>query len=164
VPIFLVWSLSILFPVLQTDGVLRVFARTRFLLLVNVCRLLLILGSISWFLSTFGLMGAVLVTLSGMVVAKGMMLFEMTRLLKVGLHDLLPWRGLGATAGLAAVVAAPAWAVMRALADHPLAGLAAAGMTYASIYLAVLAVVHLRRHPGGGGAVESLQAMPTEGG
>ncbi len=163
VPIFLVWSLSILFPVLQTDGVLRVFARTRFLLLVNVTRLLLILGSISWFLSTFGLMGAVLVTLSGMIVAKGLMLFDMSRLLKVGLRGLLPWRGLVATAGLAVAAAAPAWAVMKALTDHPLAGLAAAGMTYASIYLAALAGIHGRRRAGGG-VVETLQAVRAEGG
>jgi O-antigen/teichoic acid export membrane protein len=163
VPIFLVWSLAILFPVLQTDGVLRVFARTRFLLLVNVARLVLILGSISWFLSTFGLMGAVLVTLSGMIVAKGLMLFDMSRLLKVGLRGLLPWRGLGATAALAAAAAAPAWAVMKALADHPLAGLVFAGLTYASIYLAALAAVHMRRGTGGG-AVKTLQAVRAEGG
>jgi len=163
VPIFLVWSLSILFPVIQTDGVLRVFARTRFLLLVNVARLLLILASISWFLSRFGLMGAVLVTLSGMLLAKGLMLFDMTRLLKVGLRGLLPWRGLAATAGLAAAAAAPAWAVMKALADHPLVGLAAAGMTYASIYLAVLAAFHMRRGAGGG-AVGTLRAVRAEGG
>jgi len=163
VPIFLVWSLSILFPVLQTDGVLRVFARTRFLLLVNIARLLLILGTISWFLSTFGLMGAVLVTLSGMIVAKGLMLFDMSRLLQVGLRDLLPWRGLLATAGLAAAAAIPAWVVVRALADHPLTGLAAAGMTYASIYLATLAALHLRRGAGGG-AVKTPRAVHAEGG
>jgi len=163
-PIFLAWSLSILFPVLQTDGVLRVFARTRFLLLVNVTRLLLILGTIFWFLSTFGLMGAVLATLSGMIVAKGLMLFHMSRFLQVGLRDLLPWRGLAATAGLAAATAVPAWAVIKALTGHPLAGLMVAGMTYASIYLAVLAGIHLRRRAGGGGAVKPLRAMRAEGG
>jgi O-antigen/teichoic acid export membrane protein len=163
VPIFLVWTLSILFPVLQTDGVLRVFARTRFLLLVNVVRLLLILGSISWFLSTFGLMGAVLVTLSGMIAAKGLMLFDVSRLLNVGLRGLLPWRGLAGTAGLAAAVALPAWVVMKALDDHPLAGLAAAGMTYASIYLAALAGVH-RWRGSGDGVLSMLRPQRVEAG
>jgi O-antigen/teichoic acid export membrane protein len=163
VPIFLVWSLSILFPVLQTDGVLRVFARTRFLLMVNVIRLLLILGTISWFLSTFGLMGAVLVTLAGMILAKGLMLFEVSRLLVTGLRELLPWRSLAATAGLAAAVAIPAWMVMKALEVHPLAGLAAAGITYASIYLAVLAGFH-RIRGARGGALDTLRAMHAEGG
>jgi O-antigen/teichoic acid export membrane protein len=163
VPIFMAWSLSILSPVLQTDGVLRVFARTRFLLLVNITRLLLILGSISWFLSTFGLMGAVLVTLTGMFVAKAMMLFDMSRLFKVGLRDLLPWRGLAATAGLAGAAAIPAWAVLRTLAGHPLAGLTAAGTTYASIYLAALAAGRMRRRAGGGMA-RTLRAMRAEGG
>jgi O-antigen/teichoic acid export membrane protein len=162
VPIFLVWTLSILFSVLQTDGVLRVFARTRFLLLVNVARLLLILGSISWFLSTFGLMGAVLVTLSGVILAKGLMLFDMSRLLKVGLGGLLPWRGLLGTAALSVAAAAPAWAVMRALAHHPLAGLAAAGSTYSVIYLAALAGIH-RRRGAGGGAVKTLRPVRAEG-
>src|SRR6185295_17517591 len=36
VPIFMVWSLTILFSIVQTDGVLRVFAETRFLFLMNV--------------------------------------------------------------------------------------------------------------------------------
>ena len=150
VPIFLVWSLSILFPVLQTDGVLRVFARTRFLLLVNVVRLLLILGTITWFLSTFGLMGAVLVTLSGMIVAKLLMLFDVSRLLGVGLSELLPWRGLAGTAGLAAAAALPAWVVLKALDEHPLAALVAAGTTYASIYLGAHAGLHRWRGAGGG--------------
>jgi O-antigen/teichoic acid export membrane protein len=163
VPMFLVWSLSILFPVLQTDGVLRVFARTRFLLLVNVIRLLLIMGSISWFLSTFGLMGAVLVTLSGMVVAKGLMLFDVSRRLDAGLRDLLPWRGLAETAGVAAAAAAPAWVVVRALDDHPLLGLVAAGLTYGTIYLAALA--GLRRLRGAGsGALGMLRPQRAEAG
>jgi len=163
VPIFLVWSLSILFPVLQTDGVLRVFARTRFLLVVNVLRLLLILGSISWFLSTFGMMGAVLVTLTGMLLAKGLMLFEVSRRLETGLRDLLPWRGLAETAGLALAAAAPAWVVMKALEDHPLAGIAAAGMTYATIYLAALAGLR-RRQGAGGGAPIVLRPQRAEAG
>jgi len=98
-----------------------------------------------------------------MIVAKGLMLFDMSRLLQVGLRDLLPWRGLLATAGLAAAAAIPAWVVVRALADHPLAGLAAAGMTYASIYLATLAALHLRRGAGGG-AVKTPRAVHAEGG
>ena len=84
-------------------------------------------------------MGAVLVTLSGMVVAKGLMLFEVSRRLEADLRTLLPWRGLAETAALAAVAAAPAWVVMKALEDRPLAGLVAAGLTYAAIYLAALA-------------------------
>ena len=163
VPMFLVWSLSILFPVLQTDGVLRVFARTRFLLLVNVIRLLLIMGSISWFLSTFGLMGAVLVTLSGMVVAKGLMLFDVSRRLDAGLRDLLPWRGLAETAGVAAAAAAPAWLVVRALDDHALLGLVAAGLTYAAVYMAALA--GLRRLRGvGTGTLGMLRPQRAEAG
>jgi energy-converting hydrogenase Eha subunit G len=121
------------------------------------------MGSISWFLSTFGLMGAVLVTLSGMVVAKGLMLFDVSRRLDAGLRDLLPWRGLAETAGVAAATAAPAWVVVRALDDRPLLGLVAAGLAYATIYLAALA--GLRRLRGSGsGALSMLRPQRAEAG
>jgi hypothetical protein len=39
VPIFMVWSSSILFSIFQTDGVLRTFAQNRYLLIINLTRL-----------------------------------------------------------------------------------------------------------------------------
>jgi Na+-driven multidrug efflux pump len=63
VPIFMIWCFTIVPSALSVDAVLRVYARTRFLLGMNLLRLVLISTSIGWFLSTFGLAGAVLVTL-----------------------------------------------------------------------------------------------------
>lgn len=162
VPIFMAWTLSVLFPVFQTDGVLRVFAKTRFLFFMNVVRFLLILGSIFWFLKVFGLLGAVLVTLSGILVAKVLSLIMVSRLLGAGLRDLLPWRGLFATAGLAAVTAIPAWVVVRGLPSRPLLGLVAGGATYTLLYLAVLAWVGSRRS--GPTRKKNLQTLGVEGG
>src|SRR5205823_5179513 len=70
VPIFMVWSLSILFASIQTDGVMRVFAQTRFLFVVNVLRLGILVAVMHLFLARFHLLGAVLVTLVGIVFAK----------------------------------------------------------------------------------------------
>src|SRR6185503_16239373 len=50
VPIFMVWSTAILFAILPTDAVLRVFAQTRFRLVLNIVSLVLIAFGIRWFL------------------------------------------------------------------------------------------------------------------
>src|SRR5262249_34187103 len=63
VPIFMVWCLSFLMTVFQTDGVLRVFAQMRYLLAINLVRLLLVLLTMNRFLSRFRMIGAVLITL-----------------------------------------------------------------------------------------------------
>src|SRR2546427_1545889 len=74
VPIFMVWCLSILMAVFQTDGVLRVFAQMRYLFTINLVRLLLVVLTMGWFLSRFQLTGAVLITLVGILLAKVMAL------------------------------------------------------------------------------------------
>src|SRR5882672_11455464 len=56
VPIFMVWSLSILFVVFQTDGVLRTFAENRWLFIVNIVKLAMVLLFMNWFLARFSLM------------------------------------------------------------------------------------------------------------
>jgi O-antigen/teichoic acid export membrane protein len=63
VPIFMVWALTILPSIFAVNAVLRVFAQTRFLLVMNLMRLAMVAALIGWFLSTFGMSGAVLVTL-----------------------------------------------------------------------------------------------------
>jgi hypothetical protein len=64
VPIFMVWALTILPSIFAVNAVLRVFAQTRFLLVMNLMRLAMVAALIGWFLSTFGMSGAVLVTLA----------------------------------------------------------------------------------------------------
>src|SRR3989442_8933601 len=94
VPIFMVWTLTILPSAFAVDGVLRVYAQTRFLVVMNVLRFALVVVLIWPFLSIFGMSGAVLVTLLATSVAKGVGAVRIARLLGAGLHDALPWRRL----------------------------------------------------------------------
>jgi len=143
VPIFMIWSTIILFATLQADGVLRVYAETRFILLLNAARLLFIVASINWFLSAFHLLGAVMVTAIATFIGKGLALVRMKRLLQIGFSQLLPWRGLAgifiaaAAAGLLALVVES----VLDLARLPL--LFITSLVYTVSYLTLLFRLHL---------------------
>jgi O-antigen/teichoic acid export membrane protein len=137
VPIFMIWSLTILPSAFSVDAVLRVYARTRFLLAMNVVRFVLIATSIGWFLSTFGLLGAVLVTLLSTSVVKAAGVVRIARLLDVGLADVLPWTRLAGVAIRAGIAAVPAFWVNRALASPAPATVAITGAVYASTFAAI---------------------------
>ena len=98
-PIFMVWSAMILLTTLQVDGVLRVFAQTRFLLALNLMRLAIVAGLIRWSLAEFRLLGAVLVTVLATLLFKAGALIRMKRLLGISGYNLLPWRNLGGLLG-----------------------------------------------------------------
>jgi len=108
-PIFLVWAVMIVLTALQVDGVLRVFAQTRFLLVLNLMRLAIMAALIRVCLSEFHLAGAALVTVLATLAFKTGAMIRMKRLMGVGAADLLPWRGL---AGLAAAAAGSAVVVL----------------------------------------------------
>jgi O-antigen/teichoic acid export membrane protein len=137
VPIFMIWCLTILPSALSVDAVLRVYARTRFLLAMNVLRLALIAGTIGWFLSTFGLAGAVMVTLLSTSLVKALGVFRIARLLNVGVRDVLPWRRLGELAIQASLAAAPAFWVTRAAPWPAPATVVVTGIVYVSTFLAL---------------------------
>jgi O-antigen/teichoic acid export membrane protein len=92
VPIFTVWTLSILASAFQTDAVLRVFAQMRFIFVINLVRLALIAGFMGWFPSSFYLTGPVMLTMIGILVAKVMALVRIKRVLNTTFMRLLPWR------------------------------------------------------------------------
>jgi O-antigen/teichoic acid export membrane protein len=137
VPIFMIWCLTILPSALSVDAVLRVYARTRFLLGMNVLRLVLISTSIGWFLSTFGLAGAVLVTLLSTTLVKAFGVFRIARLLNVGLGEVLPWGRLAGLAIQASVAAVPAFWVSRAVTWPPPANVVVTGTAYAFTFAAI---------------------------
>jgi hypothetical protein len=121
--------------VMAVDAVLRVYAPTRFLLVMNIVRLVCVAALIGVFLSAFGLTGAVAMTLLAMAVTKSLGLVRIGWILGLGPRRLLPWRRLAAIAAVAVVSAAPAvWLEARA-AWPPLvmflAGSALYGATYA---------------------------------
>lgn len=142
-PIFMVWTLSMLFATLMTDGALRVLAETRFLILQNLLRLLLIVAMIQWFLARFDLIGAILVTLLATAVAKFLALARIKHVLKVPLARLLPWRSLAITALIASTAAVPALLLEIALVESALTVpgpilLLLTGLVYTVVYYVLL--------------------------
>lgn len=138
VPIFVVWLATLPLAVLQVDGVLRAHARTRALLMLNGLRLLLVFGLMSWSLSRLGPLGAVGVTIVGLAFFKVLALVRIKRLLGVGLPRLLPWNDLATILAATALAGLPVLALKALLGGTTLPFLAAAGMTYAVFYLAMV--------------------------
>ena len=107
VPIFVVWALTMLPAVMAVDAVLRVYAQTRFLLVMNLVRFVCVASLIGAFLSSFGLLGAVLVTLLGLTVTKTLGVVRVASLMHVGVRGALPWRRLAGIAAIAIVSTVP---------------------------------------------------------
>jgi len=138
VPIFIAWSTIILLATLQVDGVMRVFAQTRFLLALNVMRLAILAGLLKWSLSEFHLLGPVLAVILATLAFKAAALIRMKKLLDIGVAQLLPWGSLAALLGAATGAGAAAWAVKSQLhvATAPL--LCATWLAYMIVYTALV--------------------------
>jgi hypothetical protein len=135
VPIFVLWTLTMLPAVMAVDAVLRVYAQTRFLLVMNLVRLVCVAGLIGTFLSAFGLSGAVFVTLVALTITKTLGLVRIAALLRVGPLQLMPWRRLAGIAAISIVSTAPAVAVQRLLPWPPLAVFLASSAVYGAAYV-----------------------------
>jgi O-antigen/teichoic acid export membrane protein len=137
VPVFMVWCLMVLPAAFAVDGVLRAYAQTRFLLVMNIARLALIAASIGWFISRFGLIGAVLVTLVGTTVVKTAAMVRIAKLLDVGFAEVLPWKRLAGISVQAVAAAVPAWIVTRTAVMPPLVTLMLSAAVYAAAFAAI---------------------------
>ena len=137
VPIFRIWALMILPTVFASDAFLRAYAQTRYLLVMNVVRLVLVASLIGAFMSAFGLVGAVLVALCAMTVVKGLKVVKIARLMHLGLGEVLPWdRLMGITIRACAAGIPVAW-MAHAAAMPPLVSLVVGGALYSAIYAAL---------------------------
>jgi O-antigen/teichoic acid export membrane protein len=134
IPIFSVWALTVLPAIFAVDAMLRVYAQTRFLLVMNLVRLGFVMALIGWFLGVFGLVGAVLVTLIASVVAKGLAVLRIASVLQVGVSEVLPWRAIGRITLRAAAAAVPSWTVAQVFAGVPALALMSGAATYAIGY------------------------------
>jgi O-antigen/teichoic acid export membrane protein len=134
-PLFMIWSVAILFAALPVDAVLRVHAQTRFLLLLNGVRLVLVAVLIHPLLSALHLPGAVLLTVLALAVGKALALVRIKDLFGVPLGDLLPWRRLAVTGLAAASAMLPAWMVASRGGGPTLPGLLGIAVTYATSYV-----------------------------
>jgi len=137
VPIFMVFSLSILLMVFRIEGVLRVYAQTRFLFVLNVIRLMVIVAFFHWFLANLHLVGAVLITVLAAAIGKGLGLARMKRLMEVGLTELLPWRSLAAIGWVTAVAGLIALVVKSGTGLPTLPLLVTTSLVYTASYLAL---------------------------
>jgi len=134
VPIFMAWTLTIIPAVFCVDAVLRAYAQTRFLFVMNLIRLGLVVGLISWCLSTFGLIGAVLVTLLATTAVRIISIGRIAYLLKAPLTQILPWAHLAGIALCAIAAAAPAyWLSRTSTLPRPVV-LVASGALYWAVY------------------------------
>jgi O-antigen/teichoic acid export membrane protein len=143
VPIFMVGVSAIIFAAIPIDGLLRVYARTRVLLMINLLRLGMIGLVIQWSISTFGLVGAMLATVLALALGKAAGLACAASLWRVGIGRLLPWRALVMIAGVSLVAAVPALAVAYGLQAPPSIRILSIGTVYAAVYAAMAVRVGL---------------------
>jgi O-antigen/teichoic acid export membrane protein len=134
--IFMIWSTGFLWSALMTDGLLRVHADMRYVMKVNAWKLGINVLLMSVFISTFGLPGAVLVTLCTTAAGKMAALYRARSLMGVPLARLMPWRGLGTVGAAAALAAIPALLVPMTL--PPIVVLFGRGTAYAGSYLLLI--------------------------
>jgi O-antigen/teichoic acid export membrane protein len=134
VPIFVIWILTSVPGIFAADAVLRVYAQTRFLLWMNVVRFVCVAGLIGAFMSSFGLVGAVGVTLLAMVVVKGLSVVRIVRLMGVGVRDALPWGPLARTTALSAIAAVPVLWLQPRLSWHPIVTFFVSSALYTVVY------------------------------
>jgi O-antigen/teichoic acid export membrane protein len=136
VPVFMIGVTSVLFATIPMDGLLRVYAKTNVLLGINLVRLAMIASLIHGAIGSFGLAGAMLVTVLALAVGKAIGLAAMGFLWRVGVGRLLPWRSLALIAAACLVAAIPALAVGYGLQAPPFLRMFLIGAVYGSAYAA----------------------------
>jgi len=137
-PIFMVSALGLLMPPLLVDGVLRVYAQTRLLFVLNLVRLGVMVAVLGWFLDVFHLVGPLLATLLAGCVMRALALARIRQLMRVSMAQVLPWRSLAGILAAAAVAAGPALIVKWELGLPTLPLLLATSCVYGVTYLAAV--------------------------
>jgi O-antigen/teichoic acid export membrane protein len=135
VPIFMVSLTAIVFAVVPIDGLLRVYAKTRTLLAINLLRVTIIALLIQWSITSFGLVGAMLVTMLALFLGKAIGLLSAASLWRIGIGTLLPWRVLGLIAVLSITAGLPALAISYGLETSPFVRIVVVGTVYVSAYV-----------------------------
>ena len=136
VPIFVVFLTIIPLTALGLDYVPRAFADTRFILRVNVYRLLVncVLLIILW---PMHLVGAALATVGAMAATKLLILLRVRTLLDVSVAQLLPTRRLMAIAAASCFAGLAAWLARIAVASGPLGDLVISAAVFGACYVSL---------------------------
>jgi hypothetical protein len=104
---------------------------------MNLMRLAMVAALIGWFLSAFGMSGAVLVTLASTSLINIVGVARIARLLHLSFAEALPWSRLGGIFARAGIAAVPVLWLTRDLALAPVVGLVAGGAAYGTTYFAL---------------------------
>jgi O-antigen/teichoic acid export membrane protein len=154
VPIFVLWTCTLVFAVPCVDAVLRAGAQTRFLFALNVARLAGVAVLVPLGLAMFGLPGAALAMLVSLALVRIAGTVRIARIMGADLRAVLPWRQLTTTAACALAAAVPVVWFARASTMPRGAVLASAAVIYAGAY-AVL-VLRLTRDAADAALVRAL--------
>ena len=130
VPIFSLWALATALQAVPTDAGMRVFADTRVILVLNIVRFLFVVSTIGYALNRFGLIGPVLVTIGAGVIAKGLALVRIAKLLKVRLGHVVDWKLAAFVSAATAVSGISASLVRGRFHATPFAGLLISGFSF----------------------------------
>lgn len=143
IPLFRVSLLSLLTAIFLTEGVLRAYAETHFILKTTFMKLALTLILIFPFLAWFGLSGGVITLIVVLVMAKIWMLWKISHLIPLSLADLLPWRDLFSIAFFSVLCAIPVLFVKSFGIESTLVLLGVSAAIYSLFYLIFLLTSHL---------------------
>lgn len=143
IPLFRVALLSLLTAIFLTEGVLRAYAETHFILKNTFMKLALTLILIFPFLAWFGLPGGVLTLIVVLAISKMLMLWKISHLIPLSLADLLPWRDLFSIAIFSTLCGIPVLFVKSFEIDHPGLVLLISAAIYSLFYLIFLLTSHL---------------------
>jgi O-antigen/teichoic acid export membrane protein len=138
VPIFMVWTTAMLLAVFPSDSVLRVYARTRFLLVLRMVALSTTIAVIGISISHFQMMGAVMVSLTVGLIDKSLGLSRIKRLLNVSFTRLIPWRSLAACLGVAFLSTLPSLFLKTIHRVSNMEFMIVSTLTFGAAYLALL--------------------------
>jgi O-antigen/teichoic acid export membrane protein len=134
IPVFAAWSLAIIFSAVLVDGVLRVYAETRFLLINNLIKLFVTASLVGWFVRSFQLVGAVAVNLITTMVGRTVSLARMKHVMKIRWRDVLPWTNLVGVTLISIAAGIPTIFVKNRFQATPKIALVAAMLTYGAFY------------------------------
>lgn len=137
VPVFMVGTAMILLAAVMTDSVLRVYAQTRYLVVLNIVRLGVVAGTIMTLMALMGIIGAVVATVLATAVFKLLGLIRIRRLLNSSFTRVLPWGALLQTVLISFAAALPSLAVKFWLTRSGLAQvvvLLVSGIAYFAAY------------------------------
>jgi O-antigen/teichoic acid export membrane protein len=161
IPVFVFWSLAIVFTAVMVDGVLRVYAQTRFLLINNLIKLGLTAVLLLWFVRSFQLVGAVLATLLTTLVGRILGLWRMKHVMRIRWKDVLPWPRLGTITLFSIAAGVPTILVKSGFQASPKIALVVACGVYGLAYWALALSFRLVRLPNLGPVWTAVRRVRT---